>query len=328
MNAHLRLWWFLCSIPVILRVLGTYAILSGPWSLIAGVVAPTLSLLAAVLGTVLVVRGQRHIVLILLLIGNTWLTFEDVRVTWSSETTGVKVMTWNTALGYADQHRCVQKVLGTHQPDILALQEIREVGLKGIQTALDMNCTWAGYFPQKGSNGLGLCVPKDWNVRLAQQRPYSRTNPYAYLFAEVQPPKAPALNVMNVHLQSPALSAQQQPNRSTQRILGHTTARQIWQLFEVMRVAQDLDDPLLIAGDFNSTPNTWVHGQLRAFFWDAHRARGLGAGITRWIRGIVPVRIDYLYASKAITWSGITQSMDKGGCSDHAPVVGYLNLNR
>jgi endonuclease/exonuclease/phosphatase (EEP) superfamily protein YafD len=95
-----------------------------------------------------------------------------------------------------------------------------------------------------------------------------------------------------------------------------------------MRVAQDLDDPLLIAGDFNSTPNTWVHGQLRAFLSDAHRARGLGAGITRWIRGMLPVRIDYLYASDAMTWSGTTQSMDKGSCSDHAPVVGYLNLNR
>lgn len=38
-------------LPLALRLLGTYAILSGPWSLIAGVLGPVLGLLAAAIAT-------------------------------------------------------------------------------------------------------------------------------------------------------------------------------------------------------------------------------------------------------------------------------------
>ena len=190
-----------------------------------------------------------------------------------------------------------------------------------------MHCTWAGYFPKPGSNGLGLCVPKDWGIHLAQQRRFSNKTQYAYLFAELRPPGRRPFNMMNVHLQSPELSRQQtRATTSAPSIFGHTTARQIWQFFEVMRVAQGLDDPLLIAGDFNSTPNTWVHGQMRQTFNDAHRSSGRWLGVTRWFGGWLPVRIDYLYASKTLAWKGLTQSLDNDGCSDHLPVLGWLSV--
>ena len=314
-------------IPLSLRLLGTYAILSGPWSLIAGVMGPLLGLIAAIVAAVLIKkRPNQRLVFSVMMLLNLTLVIEDVR--WSLDDTeqATPVMTWNVALGFSEQHRCVQRVIADHNPRIIALQEIRQEGLESVARALDMRCTWAGYFPKLGSNGLGLCVPKEWTIHLAQQRRFTSHTQYAYLFAEIRPSEGKPFNVMNVHLQSPELSRQQKGAKSAPSILGHTTARQIWQLFEVLRVAQGLDDPLLIAGDFNSTPNTWVHGQMRQLFRDAHRRRGRGIGASRWFGGWLPVRIDYLYASRAMDWRGKTRAYDAGGCSDHHPVMGWLNL--
>ena len=313
-------------IPLSLRLLGTYAILSGPWSLIAGVLGPLLGLIAAIVAGILIKRRpkQRAIFIVMMLL-NLTLVVEDLRWSLDDRDRAIPVMTWNVALGYSQQHRCVQKVIADHNPQIVALQEIRKDGLESVARALDMRCTWAGYFPKMGSNGLGLCVPKEWTIHLAQQRRFTSHTQYAYLFAEIRPSTGKPFNFMNVHLQSPELSRQQKGRQSAPSILGHTTARQIWQLFEVLRVAQGLDDPLLIAGDFNSTPNTWVHGQMRQLFVDAHRRRGRGLGASRWFGDWLPVRIDYLYASKTMDWRGATRAYDAGGCSDHHPVMGWLN---
>jgi endonuclease/exonuclease/phosphatase (EEP) superfamily protein YafD len=303
-------------------LLGTYAILSGPWSLIAGVLGPLLGLLGVFAAGMALLRGGPRMSLGFLACLNLGLAVEDLRLNTKSSEQGISVITWNTALGYSSKSRCIQKLLGHEKAQVVALQELRQDDLENIAVALDMRCTWAGYFPAAGSNGLGLCVPKDWGIHLAQQRSYSKRTQYAYLFAEIRPPQGNAFNVMNVHLQSPALSRQQSRNRGPSGVFAHTTARQIWQLFEMMRVASGLDDPLLLLGDFNSTPNTWVHRQLRERFSDGHRAGGLGLGFTRRLAAWLPVRIDYLYASKHLQWLSGTRSLDAGGCSDHRPVSG------
>ena len=65
---------------------------------------------------------------------------------------------------------------------------------------------------------------------------------------------------------------------------------------------------------------------MRARFTDAHRARGRGLGITRWVADWLPVRIDYLYASSELNWARTTRALDARGCSDHQPVMGWLTL--
>jgi endonuclease/exonuclease/phosphatase family metal-dependent hydrolase len=312
--------------PIALRLLGTFAILSGPWSLIAGVCSPVLGLVAVGLGAWAWWRLQPRWLFALLAALNLGIAFEDFRLPLQHAASGVSVLTWNVALGFSDQHRCVQSALAASGAEVLLLQEIRKAGLDGIATALAKTCTWVGYFNAPGANGLGLCVPKSWTIKLAQQRPFSRRLRYAYLFAELHRPGGKPINIMNIHLQSPELSRQQEKTTATAKILAHTTARQIWQLFEVLRVAQELSDPLLIGGDFNSTPNTCVHQQLRSGFVDAHRSHGSGIGATRLIGSFFPVRIDYFYASKELVWSGPTRSLDHQGCSDHNPVLAYITL--
>ena len=211
-----RLALLLLLLPLTLRVLGTYAVLSGPWSLVAGVLGPALGILgtAAAVWLLRTEANRRWLVAGLALL-NGGLAVEDFRLGWFPQSGGLPVITWNVALGYSEQHRCVQRVLGQHEPKIIALQEVRQDGLEGIAVALDMHCTWAGYFPKPGSNGLGLCVPKDWGIHLAQQRRFSNKTQYAYLFAELRPPGLRPFNMMNIHLQSPELSRQQTPPTSS-----------------------------------------------------------------------------------------------------------------
>ena len=53
----------LLLLPLSLRLLGTYAILSGPWSLIVGVVSPFLSLLAVTVAAAMIWKDRLRLVL-------------------------------------------------------------------------------------------------------------------------------------------------------------------------------------------------------------------------------------------------------------------------
>ena len=129
--------------------------------------------------------------------------------------------------------------------------------------------------------------------------------------------------MINTHLQSVYLSKLQRGSSSTPDVLAHTSAQQTRQLLEMVRVGEHLRDPLLLMGDFNSTPNTWVHNRLRRRFLDAHRTTGFGFGWTRWLYDKIPARIDYLYADRRLRFVGATRSA-ASTCSDHAPVVSVL----
>ena len=118
-------------------------------------------------------------------------------------------------------------MIAEHEPKVIALQEIRQGGLESAARALDMRCTWAGYFPKMGSNGLGLCVPKGWSIRLAQQRQFTSHNQYAYLFAEIRPAQGAPFQHHERPPKALEFSRQQRSAATGPSILGHTTARQI-----------------------------------------------------------------------------------------------------
>jgi endonuclease/exonuclease/phosphatase (EEP) superfamily protein YafD len=91
-------------------------------------------------------------------------------------------------------------------------------------------------------------------------------------------------------------------------------------------------DPIIIAGDFNSTPLSDVYRRLEAHFTDAHRAVGWGFGHTypstaRYMFNLpMPsrgVRIDMLFYSDAFTALDMHVSSAHGE-SDHLPIVATL----
>ena len=80
---------------------------------------------------------------------------------------------------------------------------------------------------------------------------------------------------------------------------------------------------IILCGDFNDTPISYVYQKLARIMRPAYRDSGLGIGISYNQRGF-PVRIDHVFMSK--DWkSSQTRIVDKLEVSDHYPIVTYLH---
>jgi endonuclease/exonuclease/phosphatase family metal-dependent hydrolase len=108
-------------------------------------------------------------------------------------------------------------------------------------------------------------------------------------------------------------------------------ATQAEQVAAVRRLVAGFQDPTVIAGDFNSTPDSAVHVNLRRQLGDAWQQAGHGHGATRHVDGWLPLRIDYVYttpelqaASAATVDCHCDSELD---CSDHQAVQVELVLD-
>jgi len=80
--------------------------------------------------------------------------------------------------------------------------------------------------------------------------------------------------------------------------------------------------PVIVVGDFNSTPHHWVYRHISGSLTDAHRAAGTGFGWT-FPAGRPLVRIDHVLVSDA--WEVVrTRVSHHHATSDHRPVVTRL----
>ncbi len=80
-------------------------------------------------------------------------------------------------------------------------------------------------------------------------------------------------------------------------------------------------DPVILCGDFNSTPNNWVYRYLLAGFTDAFGSAGHGWGATYHAQRPF-VRIDYVFVAPA--WEVISADVPETDSSDHRPLVVQL----
>lgn len=105
---------------------------------------------------------------------------------------------------------------------------------------------------------------------------------------------------------------------------------------EIARIREQIDgflatgEPLLIAGDFNTTEREPAYRDLAAGLQDSYRTVGSGNGSTwtpiRFLRlGIPLLRIDYLLASPTVTPLGMTTDCTPRG-SDHCLVRGRFEI--
>lgn len=170
---------------------------------------------------------------------------------------------------------------------------------------------------QGGDYGVALLsrwpIRRDTLVPLAVAAPPGRTvegrEQRGVLVAEVEAPGGP-LAVLTTHLDA--------------------SGEDVWRVQEiatVLRVAREEETrgmPLLLGGDFNSRPESAVHGEMRgAGFRDAWGECGEGSELT--FPAAVPERrIDYLY----LTGETSCQSAQvlPSDASDHRPVLVRLRL--
>lgn len=83
--------------------------------------------------------------------------------------------------------------------------------------------------------------------------------------------------------------------------------------------------PVIVAGDFNSTPHHWVFRYVAAGLQDVHAAGGRGRGAT-YPASRPLVRIDHVLADPA--WTVVSSRvLPDHAFSDHRPVVAHLRWN-
>lgn len=97
---------------------------------------------------------------------------------------------------------------------------------------------------------------------------------------------------------------------------------------QVRKIRKAVDQspyPVILAGDFNSVPNSWEYYNLGENLDDAFVKAGNGSS-TSFHDYKFPLRIDYIFTSKSIT--PLSYKVDYSvKLSDHYPVIAEFLLN-
>lgn len=226
----------------------------------------------------------------------------------------VSVMTFNVHKRNMNTEAVIDAIL-SEDADIVALQETTQELSANLSHAL------ADRYPY---NTLGGGPFAEGQAMLSRfpLTPLSPSPDYRYQKVRIESPIG-AFTVLNVH--TPTLfpigwREDWEQQREFVRVLAQ----------EAVRVT----GPLLVMGDFNTTPQSENYGILSQVLKDAFAERGSGFGMTYPASpklGIrLPwalVRIDYIFCSTQFSPIDVHVIARNGG-SDHFPVVGRLDLGQ
>ncbi len=235
----------------------------------------------------------------------------------------VTVMTHNLAGLPAGVEPALTSIT-TEQPHLLALQEIRprRSDRRDLLSRLEESgyqCEHRPYYADTGF-GVAICVRPPVGMLQAQRRTYHEQGEWSYLFAEVAW-QHQVVNVVVPHLLSYRLRGVDDGVTLLRRVLQASR----WHRQEtaaLLDLIGTFRDPTLMLGDFNSTPEHAIHPRIRRQMRDAFAVRGLGFGAT--YRFVLPIRIDYVYASPGLEVLEARVGSPAG--SDHRSVVVRLQL--
>jgi endonuclease/exonuclease/phosphatase family metal-dependent hydrolase len=237
----------------------------------------------------------------------------------------VRVLSWNVQrLGFEDAEtgprtECVAAAIARFAPDVLLLQELSARDVARLSARLGLTCAHADYrlTGDPGHGGVAACARGDaFTLGEHGPRAFAPEIDWHYAWSELLPVDGgQAINLFSVHLQpyGGRLDARSDDVARVQHAEADALAA---------RLAR-LQDPTVVAGDFNSARDAPVHVRLRRLLRDVWEVGGAGLGATAQVAGGVPLRIDYLYASPHFRVSAV--AVERPGCSDHDAVLAVLS---
>lgn len=242
---------------------------------------------------------------------------------WAEASDGptVRVLSWNIQRLWGGPGNdlapgCVVQAVLREDPDVVALMEASRDNLDALAAA-DFACAHTTYTTAIGSRrgGLAVCGRNGWEARGSGVR-FVDQEDWFYLQSEVAR-GAQVLNVLAVHLLPHHFGASAD---ATERV----ARRQANQSAALVERVVRLRDPTIVAGDFNSTRDFWLHASLRDHLVDTWERAGLGFGATKYVWDWLPLRIDFVYASPAL--QVVSTEVQPDPCSDHRAVTTTLVL--
>lgn len=159
------------------------------------------------------------------------------------------------------------------------------------------------------------------------------------LWADIQLAPKKIVRVYNVHLQSnrvtnttaKVIRTGDLDNEETWEdigfVLGRVGSATSTRSEQAQKLREHIDAckrPVIVCGDFNDTPNSYVYSVVSSGLNDTFREKALGLGTT--FGGALPLlRIDYILTEKSITTFSCRTIRD-GDFSDHYPVFVALGI--
>ena len=273
----------------------------------------------------------------------------------------VSIMTWNVQrLGELAKHhrrRDIQKrtQCATHaiqeierstgrDLEVFAFQEVSNRRLQRLQSLLSLQCQFISYHPTQRTvaAGLGLCVKAKgtWKINYVRKIKLDERGSWRALFAELSMRDDPSinLNLINLHFLPHGIKPQELRGvltspRTAWRLLKDirdTSSSQQTQASRLLEVIEDYRDPTLLVGDFNAPPGVGAHPLLASDWVDVWAQVGRGLRSTRQFGGLIPLRVDYIYARRGVLSPHFAYigGSELYQCSDHLPVISTVSLSQ
>jgi endonuclease/exonuclease/phosphatase family metal-dependent hydrolase len=254
----------------------------------------------------------------------------------ASNATKVNVVSLN-GHGFRQQpDKEIADFIKTLDADVLLLQEFK---IRGEGDALAEEIQRQAAFPHLyRKTEAQLAVFSRFPLKNGDVHYFSnRVN--GYLMVDVAAPEG-TFKLINAHLQTNGISnlanevahdAKFQEKKTWQKVktmfgrYGRSNKVRTQQAQEILSASQKTSSPVLLAGDFNDVPTSYLYQQFRTKFQDAHLTQAWGLGTT--YEGLLPgLRIDYILPDKHFT----IHEFDRIPCSfsDHQAIRAEISLQK
>lgn len=219
--------------------------------------------------------------------------------------------------------------LATYEPDILCLQEYdRSASLEPAEI-----CSELGLTHQFRVKGEELGIFSRYPIQYSESHLFNEL--YGYQFADITLQNR-VVRVFNVHLQSNAITG------IASRVVenGSFGEKRTWmdirgmlsryrraarirteQTAAIMEAIRQSPYPVLLCGDLNDVPQSYVYHQLNSVLTDAFQTAGWGIGVT--YAGPIPgLRIDAVFTDHTLNVKSCR--IGRTQFSDHHPVLAVI----
>ncbi len=242
---------------------------------------------------------------------------------------GLKIATYNVAMfnretsGFMAQDILAE--MRRQKVDVLCIQEYSDVSGDKLNSA-----SYKEYFPYMAVGREDMVIYSRYPIKKSDKILFDYTNNSA-MWADIDI-KGDMLRVYNVHLETTGINrtlhqasklAAQDYDVSGSRVLnaifGNYTMGMMFRASQANIVATDKRQsphPVILCGDFNDVPYSYVYNTMLGNMVDGFKE--CGSGWMHTFRGKKAVRIDYIFHDASL--KGLTYYMSEMTYSDHYPV--------